>query len=138
MKCPGVKSFLQAALLPDTGIILGTRLSDVHKEKVVVGVNQRKEDDAESSFVVKKQAAWKQNFKAALGREIKESYKSVNQENTGPKLDTYFLVMQKRFRLRQPFVSTVAMKKIKPKFKIQKFSLCQFGSKLTIAKLVTR
>ena len=57
MKCPSVKSFFQAALLPDTGIILGTRLSDVHKEKVVVGIDQRKEDDTESSLVVEKQAA---------------------------------------------------------------------------------
>ena len=57
MKSPSVESFLQAAVLPDTGVILGTRLSNVHKEKVVVGVDKCKKDDAESSFIVEKQAA---------------------------------------------------------------------------------
>ena len=59
MKCPGVQGLFQFAFLPDSCVIHRTRLSDVHEEEIVVGINQGEENDAKPPLVVEEQAAWK-------------------------------------------------------------------------------
>jgi hypothetical protein len=56
VKEPVIKSFLQSGVLPDFGIVGRAWLPNVNVEKVVIGINQGKEYQAESSFVVMEKA----------------------------------------------------------------------------------
>jgi hypothetical protein len=52
-----LEGFLECALLPNGCVTCGSGFSDVQIHEIVVGINKRKEDNAEAPFIIIKETA---------------------------------------------------------------------------------